>query len=150
MALLTDLGLEYYNTAHYSLALEAWKRAWPLGQAAKNAKGKALADRAGGELAYMCARLGRMAELDALLKSMAGRTFTGPATEKDCMRRPGGPLDYAKQPRSGVPVRPAGVATESGKSWTPKIPRLTKYSNLLRRSKVSRCHKWLNFPGRLA
>src|ERR1041385_836555 len=24
-ALLTDLGFEYYNTAHYSLALEAWK-----------------------------------------------------------------------------------------------------------------------------
>jgi len=27
-ALLTDLGLEYYNTAHYSLALEAWEKAW--------------------------------------------------------------------------------------------------------------------------
>ena len=29
-ALLTSLGLEYYNTAHYSLALDAWEKAWPL------------------------------------------------------------------------------------------------------------------------
>src|SRR5262245_15410177 len=27
VALLTDLGLEYYNTAHYSLALDAWEKA---------------------------------------------------------------------------------------------------------------------------
>src|SRR5436309_1835726 len=52
-ALLTDLGLEYYNTAHYSLALEAWDKAWSH---AKDAKGKAIADRAVGELAYMYAR----------------------------------------------------------------------------------------------
>lgn len=30
-ALLTDLGLEYYNTAHYSKAIEAWlRRGWSL------------------------------------------------------------------------------------------------------------------------
>src|SRR4051794_26192426 len=29
-ALLTNLGLEYYNTGHYSQALDAWKEAWPL------------------------------------------------------------------------------------------------------------------------
>jgi RHS repeat-associated protein len=81
-ALLTDLGLEYYNTAHYSLALEAWGKAWPLGKGARDARGVAVADRAVGELAYMYARLGRMTELDALLKSVQGRTFTGPATEK--------------------------------------------------------------------
>ena len=81
-ALLTDLGLEYYNTAHYSLALEAWKEAWPLGQKARDAKGIAIADRAVGELAYMYARLGRMTELEALLKSLKGRVFVGPATEK--------------------------------------------------------------------
>jgi len=72
-ALLTDLGIEYYNTAHYSLALDAWARAWPLAKDAADAKGKAIADRAVGELAYMFARLGRMAELEALLKSIEGR-----------------------------------------------------------------------------
>lgn len=81
-ALLTCLGLEYYNTAHYSVALEAWKEAWPLAKDATDAKGKAIADRAAGELAYMYARLGRMTELEALLKSVEGRVFIGSATEK--------------------------------------------------------------------
>jgi len=81
-ALLTCLGLEYYNTAHYSLALEAWQKAWPLAKDATDAKGKAIADRAAGELAYMYARLGRMTELEALVKSVEGRAFIGSATEK--------------------------------------------------------------------
>jgi len=81
-ALLTGLGLECYNTAHYSLALEAWEQAWAHAKDAKDAKGKAIADRAVGELAYMYARLGRMTELDALLKSVEGRVLVGPATEK--------------------------------------------------------------------
>jgi YD repeat-containing protein len=78
MALLTGLGMEYYNTAHYSLALEAWKQAWALSQNATTAQGKLLADRAGGELAYMYGRLGRMGELETLLQSTGGRTFSGP------------------------------------------------------------------------
>lgn len=81
-ALLTDLGLEYYNTAHYSLALEAWGKAWNLAKDATDAKGKAIGDCAVGELAYMYARLGRMTELEALLNSVEGRVFLGPATEK--------------------------------------------------------------------
>lgn len=48
-ALLTCLGLEYYNTAHYSLALEAWEKAWPLAKDATDDKGKAIADRAAGK-----------------------------------------------------------------------------------------------------
>jgi len=81
-ALLTCLGLEYYNTAHYSLALEAWREAWALGKYAKDAKEKAIADRAVGELASMYARLGRMTELEALLKSVENRMFVGAATER--------------------------------------------------------------------
>jgi RHS repeat-associated protein len=81
-ALLTDLGLEYYNTAHYSLALDAWTKAWALSKDATDQKGKAIADRAVGELAYMYARLGRMDDLEPLLNSVAGRMFVGPATEK--------------------------------------------------------------------
>jgi RHS repeat-associated protein len=81
-ALLTDLGLEYYNTAHYSLALEASEKGWAHAKDAKDAKGKAIADRAAGELAYMYARLGRMTDLEALLKSVEGRPFVGAATER--------------------------------------------------------------------
>ncbi|MBI3851714.1 MAG: hypothetical protein HY298_15780 [Verrucomicrobia bacterium] len=81
-ALLTDLGLEYYNTAHYSLALEAWQEAWSLGQKATDARGKFLADRAVCELAGLYSRLGRMNELAALLKSVEKRGFIGGATER--------------------------------------------------------------------
>jgi RHS repeat-associated protein len=81
-ALLTDLGLEYYSTGHYSKTLEVWSQAWQLAGAATDLKGKAVADRAVGELAYMYARLGRMMELDTLLKSIEGRVFSGPATER--------------------------------------------------------------------
>ncbi len=81
-ALLTDLGLEYYNTAHYSLALDAWAEAWSLAKENTEPKAKAIADRAAGELAYMYARLGRMSELESLLKSVEGRVFLGPATER--------------------------------------------------------------------
>jgi RHS repeat-associated protein len=76
-ALLTDLGLEYYNTAHYSLALEAWKQAWELARSARDFAGRALADRAFGELLRMNARLGRMDEMASLLKSIERRPVTG-------------------------------------------------------------------------
>lgn len=81
-SLLADLGLEYYGTAHYSLALAAWREAWLLAKEATSAQGKAIADRAAGELAYLYARLGRMTELDGLLKSLEGRMFAGAATER--------------------------------------------------------------------
>ncbi len=81
-ALLLDLGLECYNTAHYSRALEAWEKAWGLAKDVTEPKGKVIGDRAVGELAYMYGRLGRMNELEALLKSVEGRVVCGPATEK--------------------------------------------------------------------
>ena len=81
-ALLTGLGLEYYNTAFYSRAMDAWTRAWALTKDATDAREKAIGDRVAGELAYMHARLGRMTELEALLKSVEGRVFVGSATEK--------------------------------------------------------------------
>ncbi|MBI3867394.1 MAG: hypothetical protein HY299_02600 [Verrucomicrobia bacterium] len=80
--LLTCLGLNYYNTAYYSRALEAWQDAWALGQKATDAKGKFLADRAVCELAGLYSRLGRMTELEALLKSVEKRTFIGGTSER--------------------------------------------------------------------
>jgi RHS repeat-associated protein len=81
-SLLTSLGTEYYNTAHYSKALAAWQKGWELGRNATEPQAKAVMDRTAGELAYMYARLGRMEELEALLKSVEGRMFIGAATEK--------------------------------------------------------------------
>ena len=55
-ALLTDLGLEYYNTAHYSLAIEAWSTAWSHAGEATDAKSVAIVSRAFGELIKMDSR----------------------------------------------------------------------------------------------
>ena len=81
-ALLTDLGLEYYNTAHYSLALDAWASAWALAKDATDARAHALADRALAELITMKARLGRMDEIEGLLQSVENRSLTGPAGQR--------------------------------------------------------------------
>src|SRR5262249_35193557 len=61
-ALLVNLGLEYYNTGYYSKALDAWREGWERARTATDPRGKAIACRAVGELAYMYARLGRMTE----------------------------------------------------------------------------------------
>jgi RHS repeat-associated protein len=108
-ALLTDMGLEYYNTAHYSLALEAWSRAWELGQNAAKPNAKAIADRALGELAGLEARLGRVAELEVLIKSVEGRVFTGPTTDR-IYRARGGLREMKERP--GVSFRCGPLALE--------------------------------------
>jgi RHS repeat-associated protein len=86
-ALLTTLGIEYYKTAHYSRALDAWREAWALGQKATDAQGKFLADRAVCELAGLYSRLGRMDDLKVLLKSVEQRTFIGGASERISLAR---------------------------------------------------------------
>jgi RHS repeat-associated protein len=81
-ALLTDLGFEYYNTAHYSLAIDAWSQAWALAKNATDRKALALVDRAFGELIHMDSRLGRMDEIEMLLKSAAKHPMLGPAAQR--------------------------------------------------------------------
>lgn len=81
-ALLTGLGLEYYKSAYYSLALAAWKQALSLKHQPADLHGKLLVDRAICELAGLYSRLGRMDELESLLKSVEGQVFLGAATER--------------------------------------------------------------------
>jgi RHS repeat-associated protein len=119
-ALLTDLGLEYYNTAHYSLALDAWRQAGEAGKGASDSRGKAIADRAVGELAFMYARLGRMDELDTLLKSIDGRALIGPATQKVVGAREG--LWFMKS-RPDIAFRCGPLALQSIKhALNPQSP----------------------------
>jgi RHS repeat-associated protein len=126
-ALLTDLGLEYYSTAHYSLALEAWSKAWDLLKGAPSGPEKALADRALGELAYMYARIGRMAELEALLQSVEGRVFIGSATEKIAGAKAG--LDNMKN-RPAIAFRCGPLALGSIKLTTE--PHTPGYEEVLK------------------
>ncbi|HTX52461.1 MAG TPA: cysteine peptidase family C39 domain-containing protein, partial [Candidatus Baltobacteraceae bacterium] len=87
--LLTNLGLVYYRRGLYSRALQAWTRACAVAMTVTDPAQKPLADRAIGELAYMLAKVGRVSELDALLRAVGARGFCGPATEKIAAARGG-------------------------------------------------------------
>jgi len=81
-SLLTGLGLEYYNTAHYSLALDAWKQAWAHASEPRQLPELLVMNRAAAELAGLYSRLGRMDELEAHLKSVEGRFFLDTSAQK--------------------------------------------------------------------
>jgi RHS repeat-associated protein len=81
VALLTNLGLSYYHYGYFSKAIDAWEMAWKAGKPVTEPRGKALVDRAIGELVRMHARLGHAERLEALIKELGSRQVTGPATE---------------------------------------------------------------------
>ncbi len=76
-----NCGLLYHQNGRYTLALSSLREAWALLKDVKEPKGKALGDRAAGELAVTWAYLGRYEELEPWLKEVHGRSWTGPATE---------------------------------------------------------------------
>lgn len=82
VALLMNLGMEYYNTGYYSRAITTWQRAWQLGKNESEAGPKALAERAAAELAFLFARLGRMNELRALLRELDSHALRGTTAER--------------------------------------------------------------------
>lgn len=81
VAVLTNLGLAYYRAGYFGRALDSWQVAWNEGRNARDARAKALVDRAVGELARMHARLGHVDELERLFRDVGSRSLTGPATE---------------------------------------------------------------------
>jgi YD repeat-containing protein len=81
VALLTNLGLTYYEEGYFSKAINAWERAWREGKNITKRDAKALVDRAVGELLRMHARLGHAAQLEALFADIGDRSLSGPATE---------------------------------------------------------------------
>lgn len=81
-ALLINQGLECRRLGYFSLALDAWQAAWKSGKTETRPQGRALVDRAAGELAELNARLGRYEWLEPFFKEIEGRNIQGSATEK--------------------------------------------------------------------
>jgi len=81
LALLTNLGLLDYHYGLFSRAFRDWTAAWETGKDIRSGPGRALADRAFGELIRMHARLGHADQITALLKQVEDRPIAGSATE---------------------------------------------------------------------
>ena len=81
LALLTNLGIGYFKTGHFSKAMTAWGAAWQIGKGEDDQRIKPIADRAIGELAKLNARLGRVDQLEAIFAEIEGRMFSGSSSE---------------------------------------------------------------------
>jgi hypothetical protein len=78
----TELGSEYYRTGWFSKAVDAWEQVWRGRTNAGASPAQLSVHRAGSHLAGMYARLGRMAELHALLPQLDALSMTGPDAER--------------------------------------------------------------------
>ncbi|RMG72147.1 MAG: hypothetical protein D6722_05870, partial [Bacteroidetes bacterium] len=81
-SVLTNLGLAYRRRGYFSRALRVWEEAWTLTSHLEDATGRAVAERAVGELAQLLSRLGRYERLEPLLAELSGRDLSGTATQK--------------------------------------------------------------------
>ena len=81
LSLLTNLGLSYVHDGYFTNAVDAFERAWAIGKTVHDGPARALADRAGGELLRIHARLGHAQRVADLLGEVHERAMTGPATE---------------------------------------------------------------------
>jgi RHS repeat-associated protein len=81
-ALLLNLGMVYVRTGYYSRAVSTLEEAWALAKGAEDRRGRAVADRALGELLQLSSRVGRHQRLEELLEEAANRDVGGTAGEK--------------------------------------------------------------------
>lgn len=81
-SLLVNAGLVYRRTGYFSRALNAFEQVWQATKERQNDAGRAVADRALGELFHMNASVGRFEVLEALFEEIDGRDVRGAATEK--------------------------------------------------------------------
>lgn len=82
VSLRTNLGLLYRRSGYWSKALANWRQAWQFGRGAQERLHTMTADVALAYLAELLARLGRVDELEKLIREAEGRDVRGAATEK--------------------------------------------------------------------
>lgn len=81
-ALLSDLGILYRRTGYYDEALRCWTIAWNILKPETEAKVKLLADKVLSELLLINAWVGRLGQVDSLLKQIDQRIIKGPSNER--------------------------------------------------------------------
>ncbi len=81
-ALHLSLGALSYRTGYFQDALTHWKAAWELAKAGEDDVSRDIANLALAESARMNGRIGRLTELEALVKEAETRTLMGDARVK--------------------------------------------------------------------
>ncbi|HSS01664.1 MAG TPA: hypothetical protein VLM79_31610 [Kofleriaceae bacterium] len=109
-AVLGDLGLAYLRAGYASRAIEAWQAAWATGRHTSDARARPLVDKVVGELARLYARLGRIDELEPLLREVGSRPLSGPATEAVAAAREDAWL-VSKDPAGALRSGPTALAS---------------------------------------
>lgn len=80
-SLQLSLGTVFRRTGYFTRALVAWEEAWGIAKSASDSRGRAVADRAAGELAQLHARLGNQERLEQLFRETDRRDIGGAAGE---------------------------------------------------------------------
>jgi hypothetical protein len=80
-SLQLNLGLVYLRTGYYSRAVRSLEEAFAVSKSARDQRGRAVADRALGELIRLTGRLGMDLRLEELLREAEGRDVGGSAAE---------------------------------------------------------------------
>lgn len=81
-SLQLNLGLTYLRTNRFTRAEAALKEAWDLAKADRDDAGRAIADKAVGELLWIQAVFAREPQLNALLEELTGREVRGAAAQR--------------------------------------------------------------------
>lgn len=75
-------GRQLYLGGAFTKAIQAYADAWASGKATTDEAGYSVANEAGTELARMYSRLGRMDQLEPLLRELSTRRFFGAAARR--------------------------------------------------------------------
>jgi RHS repeat-associated protein len=80
-SLQLNLGLVYLRTGYYSRAVRLLDESWAVAERSTDLRGRAVADRALGELTRLNARLGKPQRVEELLQAALQRNVGGSAAE---------------------------------------------------------------------
>jgi RHS repeat-associated protein len=81
-SLLTNLGILYRRSGHWTEALNSWEEAWRLSKNEKDPNACKIADAAVGYLVEFNSRIGRYDQIKELLSETAGRSMHGAAAQR--------------------------------------------------------------------
>ncbi len=81
-SLKLNVGLLRYECGYISQALQLWSSAWEASRYETGQLPKAIADRCVGEMLLLDAKVGRMEEIERILREIKGRSFQGSVEQK--------------------------------------------------------------------